>query len=441
MKFATNWSLLLVLLFQLLYSSNVNWGKNRWKDIISSDGKGYYAYLPAFFIYDDMHFTFQDSIEKKYYRIEKIAEYRVSAGDGMVNKYFCGTAIAQLPFFLSACSIAKISGQPVDGYSFPFQLMLNLSGIFYCLAGLFFVKKILSQYSLNNALTGLIIIGFGVGTNLFYYSVIEPAMSHVYSFAFISAFILICTRIINNPGKYDYILFCLIISVIILIRPVNGLVIFSIPFIAGSKEKLKMFFSYFFSSLNYLKSAVIILLLLIIQPAIYYYQCGIFFPDSYPGENMLWNRPEIINILFSYRKGFFIYTPICFVALIGLYYLARKDFYRFFSFTLFFFVLSYVLSCWWSWWYGGSFGFRPLIEYYPFFMILLAIAFQQASKKLQIALTSLIVLLIFAGQVQIYQYRYNVIHWDKMDKEHYWRAFMRVDLLGKTNNPNKDLLN
>jgi hypothetical protein len=66
MKFATNWSLLLVLLFQLLYSSNVNWGKNRWKDIISSDGKGYYAYLPAFFIYDDMHFTFQDSIEKKY---------------------------------------------------------------------------------------------------------------------------------------------------------------------------------------------------------------------------------------------------------------------------------------------------------------------------------------------------------------------------------------
>ena len=53
----------------------------------------------------------------------------------------------------------------------------------------------------------------------------------------------------------------------------------------------------------------------------------------------------------------------------------------------------------------------------------------------------MIVLLIAVCQLQTYQYRYYFIHWSNMDKEHYWRVFMRVDLIKKNENPNKDLLN
>lgn len=54
--------------------------------------------------------------------------------------------------------------------------------------------------------------------------------------------------------------------------------------------------------------------------------------------------------------------------------------------------------------------------------------------------TGTIILLILICQIQTYQYRHFYIHGEKMDKEHYWRVFLRVDLLITNNNPNKDLL-
>ena len=37
------------------------------KILIASDGKGYYAYLPAIFIYHDLGFNFIDEYEEKYF--------------------------------------------------------------------------------------------------------------------------------------------------------------------------------------------------------------------------------------------------------------------------------------------------------------------------------------------------------------------------------------
>ena len=35
--------------------------------MINGDGKGYYAYLPAIFIYKDLQFNFQEKIDYQYY--------------------------------------------------------------------------------------------------------------------------------------------------------------------------------------------------------------------------------------------------------------------------------------------------------------------------------------------------------------------------------------
>ena len=47
--------LFVIISITTLVSSNLNWGKNHWRGIIESDGKGYYAYLPAIFIYKDLN--------------------------------------------------------------------------------------------------------------------------------------------------------------------------------------------------------------------------------------------------------------------------------------------------------------------------------------------------------------------------------------------------
>ena len=51
-------TVLIIMLIMVLVSSNLNWRKDNWKSIIEVDGKGYYAYLPAIFIYNDLNFGF-----------------------------------------------------------------------------------------------------------------------------------------------------------------------------------------------------------------------------------------------------------------------------------------------------------------------------------------------------------------------------------------------
>ena len=159
-------------------------------------------------------------------------------------------------------------------------------------------------------------------------------------------------------------------------------------------------------------------------------------------ENFIWTRPEIINILFSYKKGLFIYTPVTFIALSCLIVLYKRRQFFIWSFIIFFILISYVFSCWWNWWYGGSFSARPYTEFLSVFGLLLAFLLYELKNKIIFRTTlTLIFMCIVLCQVQICQYRYNIIHWEKMDKEHYWRVFMRVDQIFKKENANKDLLN
>ena len=52
--------------------SNLAWNKQDWKEIIRVDGKGYYAYLPAVFIYHDLNLGFFDKIEKEKYSVRSM---------------------------------------------------------------------------------------------------------------------------------------------------------------------------------------------------------------------------------------------------------------------------------------------------------------------------------------------------------------------------------
>ena len=270
----------------------------------------------------------------------------------------------------------------------------------------------------------------------------EASLSHVYSFTSISAFIYFLKKYSDTKNKKHLALSGLLLGCIVLIRPVNGLIVFILPFISGSKENFLVTLKAIFK----LNSGIILSILLFIfiislQAIIYKIQIGKFYIYSYTIERFIWNRPEIINILFSYRKGLFVYTPVTFFALAGFIIAYRKNTYQLITFLLFFLLLTYVLSSWWLWSYGGSFSARPFVEYLSLFGILLAILLENIKNKSNKIISGIIlVLFIILCQVQTLQYRYFIIHWDKMDKEHYWRVFMRPDLDSKKINPNDDLL-
>lgn len=419
-------SIALIMLITAFTANNLKWGRNHWRDIFGSDVKGYYSYLPAIFIYHDPHFSFYDSIEKKHFTPDNIFDYRKKIDGQWVNKYYCGTALCELPFFLTAHIFAVPLGFENDGYTKPYAIAISIAGMFYLFIGLLFLKKLMELYDIRKWGLALLLAATVLGTNLFYYVACDPGMSHVYSFAFVSIFLYSLKKIFLSHNSKLLLLTGISLGIIVLIRPVNILVLAFAPFIAGSFNALKNGFRHLTKNKIYTVTGIFLFLLIVSFQLIFYkFSTGHFLVYSYSNERFNFTDINIINFLFSYRKGMFLYAPLLFVAFIsGLFYLWKQRKFEFSSFLFAFLITVYVLSSWWMWWYGGSFGCRVFIEYIPLMSVLLGISLTESKKKsVKIIIVSLVIILSLFMQFQIRQYRIGRINWADMNYELYWNSF------------------
>jgi hypothetical protein len=159
------------------------------------------------------------------------------------------------------------------------------------------------------------------------------------------------------------------------------LIIFFIPFLAGSFKNLKNGFN---TLLTNKKSLIIGIVLFVamasIQAVLWYLQTGKFIVYSYQGESFNFLDPHFYSILFSYKKGLFVYTPVLFIALLSTFWFAfKRNFFMLTTWISFFVLLTYVLSSWWSWYYGCSYGLRAYVDYYAIFFIPFALMLNQIS--------------------------------------------------------------
>ncbi len=421
-------TLLLVLVISVWVGSNISWGKDRWKGILESDARGYYAYLPSIFIYQDLNFDFFEKIENgEYHDRHYYYDYRVKINGNSINKYWIGTSVCELPFFLSAHGITLLTGGKADGYSKLYPIFINLSGIFYAMAGLFFLTQLLQLYGISSANKNLSVVFVFFGTNLFYYAVVEPGMSHVYSFAVITLFVYLLKLFFEAPSSKMLILISILLGLIFLIRPQNMVILFIVPLAAGNKEKLKAAFNWVLSDFSLLVK-VLLLFFSIGSIQLFYYKiaCGTFIVDSYPGESFNFLAPHFFEIFFSFKKGLFVYTPLYLLSLFGLIFLFKKSGWDAISIVIFFILLTYLLASWHNWWYGGSFSSRVYVDYLVIFSICFSTLLQNAKKKGRLVLIFLSVLITLLCQFQIYQYRYAIIHWENMTREAYLDNFFRI---------------
>jgi len=421
-----------ILMIAIFTASNLRWGGSRWKGIFDVDAKGYYSYLPAVFIYHDLNFSFYDSIENKHFKPENIFDYRKKIDNVWVNKYYCGTAFCQSPFFLATYIAGKFTVKKYDGFEKPFAIAISFAALFYLFLGLFYLKKFLTLYGINDMNLALVLFATIFGTNILYYVAVAPGMSHIYSFAFTCMFIYSAKKYFLSLNRKYFLLMAISIGITVLIRPVNILLMLSVPFLAGSIKTMKLGFTTILKNMPIsLLSVIVFIIIVSLQLIIYKTATGHFFVYSYSNEGFNFSELNIFNFLFSYKKGLFLYAPILLVAFVsGLFYLWKQRKFELVAFLIFFFVTVYVLSSWWMWWYGGSFGCRVFIEFIPLISILLGIALQECkSKKIKISIVFSIIVLILFTQIQLYQYRHGIIHWEDMNYDRYWNVFMRVDKL------------
>jgi MFS family permease len=420
------------VLICLLVFLNLNGGKNHWQGIPEADARGYYAWLPAIFIYQDLHFSFMDSLEgKKYFNENLYYEYRIGYEGKVINKYFAGTAFAQMPFFGLAHLWAIVGGYDADGYSKPYMMMIGIAALFWLIIGLFWTDRLLDLYAISDTTRALTLGAFLFGSNLFYYAVVEPGMSHIYSFALFAGVFYFSKKYQAQKKGQDWMIAMALMGLAVAVRPVNLIAALAFPFVLGGwKNSISTLRNLGKKPLFLLSSLLIFGIFPIAQMFLHFLQTGVWGVRSYPNETFDFLHPQIFAILFSYKKGLFLYTPIYLLSIVmGLFFLYRPGKVKALSwFFLFWFVQVWVFSSWWCWWYGGSFSGRPFLDFGVLLIVLLAAGieyFRTFAWGKWLSFLILSVLVAFC-QFQIYQYRYYLIHWEDMNREKYWEVFMQI---------------
>lgn len=426
MKFLKGLFIGLIAIMLLWPSANINWSRNNWVDILESDAKGYYAYLPAVFIYQDLNFGHFDSLEGvKYFNENIYYDYRYTYNGKTLNKYVVGTAVLELPFFFLGHLWALMDSiWEADGFSKPYLVMIHVGAIFYCLAAIWLLMGAWK----NHFKLGVewLVVFMVFATNLFYYVISEPGMSHAYAFFLTALFVRMCLGVNQEPTKKWFLQVGIVLGLLTLVRPVNILFALAIPFLLGRSGWQQVIDS--LKSIRNTAMALVPFLLIVgLQPLIYYVQTGSFWVYSYGEEGFNWLNPQIWNGLFSIKKGALVYAPILFLALLSVVSLFKTDRFRFWAFGAFILALLYVTYSWWNWWYGGSFGQRVLVDIYPILFTLILIWLNQLQSKwsLRVVYAFGILCLVWC-QFQTYQYRYNIIPWEGPGWDVYLESLIRL---------------
>jgi hypothetical protein len=407
-----------------------NDGVPGWKQIITSDGRGYYAYLPAFILDHDPTFAKVVEREARLLRYQHYKPgYLVKSGDQTLNKYFAGEALLLLPFFLTGTLFSAIAGTEISGYSFFFQVFAGLGTLFYLFMGLIFLQRIMEKMHIRPTVAALTIIAILLGTNLFYYSLWQPTMSHIFSFFAINGFMWYSMRAIQEWRIKSALLMGFFLGMVCLIRPTNILVIMLIPFLSDDKHQLIRFLRAVWRKKSALLVMILVFFIIIsLQGLLWYIQTGQIAVWSYHGEGFNFGHPEFLNVLFSFRKGLFTYTPLILISLTGLAPLISSKRYQFFSIIIFLMASTYIVASWWNWYYGDGFGLRAFIDYYGVFAILLALVMNYSrSKAGDILVLFILTPFVVLNMVQTWQYTHLVIQPNSMNAAKYRHIFMRTD--------------
>jgi hypothetical protein len=416
------WHVLACVLICTLAASNIRWPHRHINDLLQADARGYYAYLPGMVFFNTLSVDSVFGHEAQHLsELQHVYDYRHVAPKGTVNKYFAGTAVCEAPFFLVAYGIATATADHSMGYGRPYMLAISVAGLSFLLLGLWCCDALLVRLGIGLWPRVVAIVSMCFGTNLFYYAAIEPGMSHVFSFGLVSLFLLLGLRWIPD-GKRSLTL-GLILGLIILIRPINILVLAGLPFIFILGDvRLR------FPDRSYLlRFALAATVVVMVQSIIYILQTGSPWVYSYGDQTLDLLRPHLIHFLFSFKKGFLLYTPWAVLAIAGFYAVFRANGRAGWAGLVFIIGLMYVLSSWEVWWYGGSFSARPMVEYLPFLVVPFAhLMLHIWPGRWRWPALVLIFVLIGLCQFQTYQYRYYRIHWEDTDRALYLHSFTSV---------------
>ncbi len=405
------------------------------EDPFVADRSGYYAYLPAIFLHDDLEsFSYLKQVKGPQADDIPWFLFEQEQTGRTLNKYAVGTALFELPFFAIAHLYCKLSaGGPCDGYAPPYRLLILLSSIFWSALGLEVLRRTLKHFA-SDAAVAITLACIGLGTNLFYYSAWEQGMSHPISFFLFASVLFLSWKFHTYQRPREIYLLGLVLGLVILVRPTNIAIsvvplLWNVTSLQSFRQKLGDLCQHI---RHIIPATLIAFLIFLIQMTYWKYASGQWLYFSYQGEYFEFLNPQIQKGLFSFRKGWFIYTPIAFFGVTGIFFLYRHHRNVFLSVLVSLALIVYIVFSWNNWWYGGSFGARSMIDYLAILSLPLAVLIHSLLNSrfpiIRLGLSMVLSALVLLNIFQSYQYSVHIIHYDRMTREYYLHVFGKTEL-------------
>lgn len=342
--------LLFSVFFLLCFFSALYLGKT-----VYGDGLYYYTWLRSLAIDHDVSF---------FNEYQTLGITQLPTRTGLIgNIYSIGPALLWAPGFLTIHTLFKGSG-----YEFPYQLSVALLSMGYAIAGSILLYRVLSRH-FSPVVSILTALGIATGTNMLYYGAIDTVNSHAVSFFVSTVLLNLVQEVPLSAWKIGGF-----IGLLALIR-IQDSIFLLLP---GSmflmdlwqkvqhqspEQQFKMFLKTTLSVIVLLVSFVSVFS---VQIAAWYSVYGSYYiPYLNRGYGFDFRNLNIVSVLFSPHNGLLLWTPLVFVAVVGLLLGKQKRIFTNIIFLVFL-VQAYIIASWSTWWQGASFSGRMFISLLPF---------------------------------------------------------------------------
>jgi hypothetical protein len=403
----------------------------------------YYLYLPLTFLHDDMgirDYSYIQHLFDQYHFSPTFYQASQAENGNYVMMYTMGLAMLELPFFLLGHLWAKLGGYPADGFSFPYQFCVSTGMMLYLVAGIFLLRKILLRFFPDRTVCITLILLI-LGTNYFREVTDYNLGPHAILFTLYCLLIYYTIKWHEEQRMRYALVIGIAIGFLTLSRPTE-LICVMIPLLwniynkASLGEKLALLKR---NRKHILALAVCVVLVGVPQMIYWKMLTGSWIYNSYWNQQSFdIHESHLMKILFSFRKGWFVYSPLIITAFIG-FFLLRKEQLRQSQWPVYVFIALnlFLISHVPIWWNAGSFGQRFMVQSYALLSIPFAACINSILRKKLIIKFSMGVVafaLLLLNLFQTWQFVHWILPGDGITKAFYFATFLRTENLTEKEN-------
>ncbi len=407
------------------------------RNILSWDTFGYHLYLPATIIHGDPGISdpaWVTAANDTYHNTGTLYQISELPNGRWVDKYPMGLAMLWSPFFLAGHVVAGITGAPQDGFSAPYQWSLIIAALLSMLFGLLLVRGLLIRL-FHDGVVALVLLLLVLGTNYYHQATQGTGMPHVFLFT-LGAAVLRLTVLWNRSERQVHAwALGAVLGLLVAARPTEIVwVLVPLCYGNGFDQGWHAWFSGLWSRRRHLVIMALAATLVCFPQLLYWkWMTGRWLYMSYnnAGEGFEFLHPYLAEVLFSFRKGWYLYTPLMLLATAGIALLWKRMPEWRWPVLLFFALNLYIVSSWSCWWYADSFGQRALVQSYALMALPLAALVEWVLRRARaLRAATLLALLgcVALNLFQTWQVNHGIIHTSRMTAAAYRAGWLKTEV-------------